>query len=580
MPATVIDDPLGITCTFSNGTTQVAYLGPCSNVVLARQLLVALADLVHPHGRLDSARTIETYLTAVRDLLSRLGRAGFRGSAEDLTRARVAELWMGARHQTESLGRILLRRLDDLHDMLRPDVRELVDGRLYNPNFRSNRRSLQPYTETEWSRLIETCRSMIRTSFAGYRDARAMAERAADPRTSGWSADSVQWLLLHRGPDAGRVLGTRERRCGHRPDAVPPELYPGGIVEAVADLFPPTEVVKAYQVLFGAYTGIVPDGLGALGLGGIEWAGDVTVLLDYVKGRTAAEGLTLSVAASRLLRQWLEHSSVTRAHAPEPLREELWVRFLPTGQLRWAAGPVEPGSRWVRRQGLLDDAGAPLRLHGHRIRTTFESLRDRRGWRGSSRATIDPNHSPQVEGDHYLQVSTPAQKNAVDAIIEDAQNDMVRRAQPPVVLDAEEAARFAERYPDTVERLHLDHAVIAELLAGERDVFTAACADQLSGLHGPTGKPCPARPWVCLLCPLALFAPRHLPNLLRLKAFFARQWKQMPAAHFMAVFGPYATRLDHILSPSHFPAEALAQAADQVADTDDELPLRAEETTV
>ncbi|WP_143174448.1 hypothetical protein [Streptoalloteichus hindustanus] len=104
------------------------------------------------------------------------------------------------------MGRILLRRLDDLHDVLRPDVRELVDGRLHNPNFRSNRRSLLPYTEAEWSRLVETCRSMIRTSFVGYRDARAMAERAADPRTSGWSADSAQWLLSHRGPDSGRVL--------------------------------------------------------------------------------------------------------------------------------------------------------------------------------------------------------------------------------------------------------------------------------------------------------------------------------------------------------------------------------------
>ena len=71
-------------------------------------------------------------------------------------------------------------------------------------------------------------------------------------------------------------------------------------------------------------------------------------------------------------------------------------------------------------------------------------------------------------------------------------------------------------------------------------MFTAACADQLSGLHGPKGKPCPARPWVCLLCPLAVFAPRHAANLLRLKAFFSRQWRQMPAAQFMAVFGPYA----------------------------------------
>ncbi len=59
--------------------------------------------------------------------------------------------------------------------------------------------------------------------------------------------------------------------------------------------------------------------------------------------------------------------------------------------------------------------------------------------------------------------------------------------------------------------LNLDDATIAGLLSGEQDVFTAACADPLSGLHGPAGKPCPARPWVCLLCPLAVFTPPGTP---------------------------------------------------------------------
>jgi hypothetical protein len=108
-------------------------------------------------------------------------------------------------------------------------------------------------------------------------------------------------------------------------------------------------------------------------------------------------------------------------------------------------------------------------------------------------------------------------------------------------------------------------------------VFTAACADQLAGLHGPKGKPCPARPWVCLLCPLAVFAPRHAANLLRLKAFFSRQWQQMPAAQFMAVFGPYADRINLVLD--RFDPVVLARAADTVTDSDSEIPLRPEEFT-
>ncbi|WEH31995.1 hypothetical protein PZB75_00535 [Streptomyces sp. AM 4-1-1] len=119
--------------------------------------------------------------------------------------------------------------------------------------------------------------------------------------------------------------------------------------------------------------------------------------------------------------------------------------------------------------------------------------------------------------------------------------------------------------------------MVGELIGGERDVFTAACADQMSGLHGPKGKPCPARPWVCLLCPLAVFAPRHAANLLRLKAFFSRQWQQMPAAQFMAVFGPYSQRIDQVLD--RFDPVVLADAATAVGDHDDELPLRPEEAT-
>ena len=107
-------------------------------------------------------------------------------------------------------------------------------------------------------------------------------------------------------------------------------------------------------------------------------------------------------------------------------------------------------------------------------------------------------------------------------------------------------------------------------------MFVAGCADQLAG-HGPKGKPCPARPWVCLLCPLAVFAPRHAGNLLRLKAFFTRQWQCMPAAQFMAVFGPYSQRIAQVLD--RFDPAVLAEASHHIADSDDELPLRPEEST-
>ena len=81
-----------------------------------------------------------------------------------------------------------------------------------------------------------------------------------------------------------------------------------------------------------------------------------------------------------------------------------------------------------------------------------------------------------------------------------------------------------------------------------------------------------------LLCPLAVFTPRHAANLLRLKAFFARQWHQMPSAQFMAVFGPYSTRITQILE--RYPAPLIAAAAAEAgAAADRQIPLRPEERT-
>ncbi|MEU7584602.1 hypothetical protein AB0B50_44310 [Streptomyces sp. NPDC041068] len=204
-------------------------------------------------------------------------------------------------------------------------------------------------------------------------------------------------------------------------------------------------------------------------------------------------------------------------------------------------------------------------------------MRDKITWTGSSRATIDPNHTPAVEGDRYLSAATPAQQQAIETVVEDAQHDMLRRAHSPAVITEEDAAALAEGYPQLVAAMDLDDAAIAELVGGERDVFTVACGDQLSGLHGPKGKSCPARPWVCLLCPLAVFAPRYAVNLLRLKAFFSRQWQQMPSARFMAVFGPYAARTQQVLD--RFDLTVLAAGAAHIVDQDGELPLRPEEMT-
>ena len=87
--------------------------------------------------------------------------------------------------------------------------------------------------------------------------------------------------------------------------------------------------------------------------------------------------------------------------------------------------------RWVLRHGLVGVDDQPLKIHRARIRTTHYAMRNKRTWTGNARATIDPNHTPAVEGDHYLSANTRSQRHAVETIIEDAQHDLLRRRSRP-----------------------------------------------------------------------------------------------------------------------------------------------------
>jgi hypothetical protein len=571
MPTMLIDDPLGITCVFSNGSRAEYSLDGLPNPGLVRDLATGLVDLIHPHGTADSAGTVTFYVLALKSMVRTLAERGFTGGAAQLRRGRLAEYWMGCTGKQEALTRGLVEGFARSGGRLGEGVLELAAGRHFN--IQPNRRPLAPYPEADWHRLTQVCRALADESYAAHRRALAELPSGQHPQTGGWTVANLRWLLARLGPVStprfAAELGITEGALFQR----------GGFLQANAELFPTHNALIAYRLLFGIYSGIVPDGIDDLVTGDVDWAGDSTVLLSYIKGRTAGESVNLPRRAVRLLEQWLSHSALLRSMSGPEERRRLWLSLSRPGQFTVVTGSGARAAiqRWVVRHQVLTQDSQPMKIHRARIRTTHHAMRDKSTWAGRGRATIDPNHTPEVEGDRYLTATTPAQQQAVEAVVEDAQHDMLRRAHPPTVITEEEAAVLAEGYPQLVAALDLDDAAIAELVGGQRDVFTAACGDQLSGLHGPKGKPCPARPWVCLLCPLAVFAPRHAVSLLRLKAFFSRQWQQMPAAHFMAVFGPYAVRIQQVLD--RFNPSVLAAATRQVDDVDDELPLRPEETT-
>ena len=117
-------------------------------------------------------------------------------------------------------------------------------------------------------------------------------------------------------------------------------------------MFPHLDVVIAYRLLFGIYSGIVPDGIADLGVDDIEWAGDSTILLSYVKRRTAAESLNLPRPAVRLLEQWLTHSSLLRGLVAPADRDRLWLGLSYVGKPFLIREIDRVGiQRWVHRHG-------------------------------------------------------------------------------------------------------------------------------------------------------------------------------------------------------------------------------------
>src|SRR5664280_1327741 len=215
---------------------------------------------------------------------------------------------MGAGAAREACSRRMLLGLAAAGGRLDAGVRELAEGRAYN--LQPFRRPLPPYPEATWARLTETAQRAVDTSYRAHRDALAGAERGQDPATGGCELDNLRWLLARTGPMtvfdlAARLeisVETARRRTGLR--------------EVAGELFAHLDVTVAYVLLFSVYSGIVPDGIDDLTTGDIDWAGDATILLSDVKGRTSAESLTLPRRAVRLLEQGWSTPACCAASSP------------------------------------------------------------------------------------------------------------------------------------------------------------------------------------------------------------------------------------------------------------------------
>ncbi|HEY3691558.1 MAG TPA: hypothetical protein VGL46_14895 [Pseudonocardiaceae bacterium] len=150
----------------------------------------------------------------------------------------------------------------------------------------------------------------------------ALAASGVDPRVSQRLCDAdVAWLMLKDGPVSGLAFRNYTGSYVHRRLDARYETA-RRVREA---MFPTAQVQVAYRLLLGMYSGVVADGLAELTLDDVDWAGDATIVLDYLKRRTGPESVTLPGKAVRLLERWLAHSSPLRRFAPDKLRGALWI---------------------------------------------------------------------------------------------------------------------------------------------------------------------------------------------------------------------------------------------------------------
>src|SRR5680860_681911 len=154
MPATMVSDPLGIACVFSDGSTTR----------FALDALPGLVELIHPHGAVDAAGSVNHYVQSIRDMARKLAGRGFTGRVADLRRAQLAQYWMAATGPREACTRRMLQGFHAAGGQLDAHVLELAAGRAYNPQ--RNHRQLLPYREAEWAALTEVCRAIADDGFA------------------------------------------------------------------------------------------------------------------------------------------------------------------------------------------------------------------------------------------------------------------------------------------------------------------------------------------------------------------------------------------------------------------------------
>ncbi|WP_448059069.1 hypothetical protein [Cellulomonas hominis] len=480
---------------------------PCRPLV--RSLALTLLDMANGVGPIKSPWTAKMYRTGISQFVRWLERQGFIGDLDAITVGHVYGFGAATlkRHDEQVVRRLLLATVDA---GITPALQPTVVEHLQGEAVAPRFRStpLAPYSVREFDSLVAACRDVIRA-----------------------------W-------DAERTLAA-----------------------------PTWDVVLAYRILLGLELGIPAESLTDLRVSGIRWQGDKEMRIEFVKQRAdGPQALTLQVrgpwSGPGLLRRWLDVSTPMRARRGD-LEDRVWL-CMRAGRVESTRFQEHEWTAWRRsfltRHHLRSDDGELLRLNLRRLRTTW-TARKSKFWHGA--VTVDPNHSATVEGDRYLTRS--ADPGEVDTLVEDAQADLMRRADHvALVLATDDELADQVDSPGATWARGQDEASST----APWDMFAAACRDPFKSPFSPAGSFCAAAVWSCLVCPLAVITPSKLPALLRLHDFLQARSAAVTEREWVVAYAPAWVQLTTRVLPRF--DDATLAAARAIVTNDEEIAMPAE----
>ncbi|MFE3645951.1 hypothetical protein ACFXOM_34100 [Streptomyces sp. NPDC059169] len=526
------------------GTEEVVDLSDLGHPRLVRPLASALIEELGTRGGVRQRIRLQQAVQTVRDFV-RFTAAALEGHGElalddlepglidafeeALTR-RYAAGSKGPRTEVLLLLR-MLRRVDESH----PGQFELEFAHRINAKHTSEEsvaaRPLNAYPFPVFEALEAAALSDLGKIRDRILEGERLAESGHDPEGHGWDRlENICWYLSNRGPLTPAHLAIRGVR-DH-----------GGMKALNSRLFlTPGDMVR-FQVLLACQTGLEPEAIRELRADCLVSPARGYVTVSYLKRRSrgaqnkslrARDGGTLR-SPGGVIRLALRLTQRARDMIGA---EELWVAPSgTTGELaprftRTVAVDTFPRRAFLaahKIDAMKDHDGGSVSLDLRRVRKTFKSRQYLRA--GGILPDFVSGHTPKVAARHYADIAAHDEihDQAVEAGLAEA---LAVALPPPVVLDED-----GSRLDDGEEEL--PPQVVQETLSGATDVWLSSCRDFFASPYAAKkGAACPVPPWVCLECPNAVFASRHLPAVLSVLDTLERQREEFSVPEWQARFG-------------------------------------------